>query len=204
MKKLFLIGVAGVVIACGALTPGVVRAAQLSFEVVSGEGTENNAAVIEVYVDPQAKELNVVEGAVSILVEEGRDLSVMAENGESVLKLWPTPPQYDAESHSIRFSGGSPQGFSDTSLIFRLRLQASAPGSVTMAWLGGMAYINDGKGTAEPISAKSLTVNLDAQSGGPNNAQSHQEGDFSGGIIMALIVALVVAFVYGYKKIFAK
>ena len=203
MKKTFFLHSLVVVGACSLLVPGVIRAAQVSFEVASREDIGNNAAVIEVYIDPQAKELNVVEGVVGIVSEGDEDLSVIVENGESVLKLWPIPPQYDAESRSIRFSGGSPQGFSDTSLIFRLRLQAAEPERVTAAWLGGMAYLNDGKGTAEPISAKSLKMNMDIESDESGDVEKMQEGNSASGIIIVLVVLLSL-FAYGYKKIFSK
>jgi hypothetical protein len=78
------------------------------------------------------------------------------------------------------------------------------PETVAVSWLGGMAYVNDGKGTPEPISAKSLTMNLDIPGGESNSAQSEQKRGGVDGIIMVFIVALGVVLIYGYKKFLTK
>jgi len=144
--------------------PSISFGAQLSFELVPNGVGDEQITTIEVKIDPQGKTLNVVEG---VIVFEGKTndrLSVEVETGGSVLTIWPTQPQYLSKEKAIRFTGGVPGGFNRNGLLFRLRLFSPVSGEIKINWVNGAAYLNDGKGTKDPIFARSMKVNLVAQS----------------------------------------
>jgi hypothetical protein len=143
------------------LTPREILAAQLIFKVAPT--TNDGATIVEAYFNPEAKKINVVEGVISFQGAAVNDLSVGVETGGSVLTMWPTPPNYLANDKVIRFVGGVPQGFDKEGLLFRMRLTSTSSSSVSVLWSGGMSYLNDGQGTKENISARSVTVNLDSK-----------------------------------------
>lgn len=162
-KKLFLYFTAGVFALLVLVTPQDILAAQLIFKLMPDNSATGGATIVEAYLDPQAKKVNVVEGIISFQGEDVSGLSVGTETGGSVLTLWPTPPTYLVNDKAVRFAGGVPQGFDKTGLLFRMRLTSTSSSSVSVLWSGGMAYLNDGQGTQENISARSVTVNLDKQ-----------------------------------------
>lgn len=161
-KKIFLYFSAGILGLFALLQPQVILAAQLIFKVAPNT-IDGGATIVEAYLDPQSKKVNVVEGIISFQGNDASGLSVGAETGGSILTLWPTPPTYLADNKVLRFAGGVPQGFDKAGLLFRMRLTSTSSSSISVLWSGGMAYLNDGQGTQENISARSITVNLDKQ-----------------------------------------
>lgn len=165
MHKIFssylIVGVVGLFIL---LTPQNIFAAQLTFKVVPNSVAGDGATVVEVRIDPQSKNLNVVEGEINFQGTASEKLSVEVETGGSVLTLWPTPSEYLPSEKTIRFTGGVPRGFNKEGLLFRVRLFSTLSGDIAISWIGGRAYLNDGMGTEEPLSARSITINLDEQS----------------------------------------
>lgn len=143
------------------LTATNTLAADLNFKLIP---STDQSALIEVRLDPLAKKLNVVEGTIAFQGDNLEKLAVKVETGGSLLLIWPTPPQYSVTEKIIRFSGGVPGGFSNEGLLFRLRLTSAVAGKTSINWINGTAYLNDGQGTLEPISARSLAVNLIEQS----------------------------------------
>jgi len=154
------------------LAPLTTFAASVHFKVVPNNVVGDEAAIVEAYIDPQGKTLNVVEGIIRVQEEAGAKVSsVVVETGGSVLTTWPVVPRYSYDTNKvIRFTGGVPNGFNNEGLLFRMRLFASNPGKVTISWIGGGAYLNDGKGTEEGVFARSITISL-AQ-GKPNLMRS--------------------------------
>jgi len=53
-----------------------------------------------------------------------------------------------------------------------MRISTSLVGSLTISWSGGEAYLNDGNGTREPTSARSLTINLEGNNSNSTNMTS--------------------------------
>lgn len=146
------------------LVPNSAYAAELFFKLVPKKDTGNEPTIIEVRIDPLTKTLNAVEGAISIQGIGTDQLTVQTENGGSVLTLWPTPLLYFDSEQVVRFVGGVPGGFNQPGLLFRLRLTSTSAGQATLTWIGGAAYLNDGQGTAEGITSRPMTINLEAQS----------------------------------------
>jgi len=145
------------------LMPQNVFAAELIFKLIPNNTVNDGATIIEARIDPQSKVLNVVEGIINFQGAIIDKLSVEVETGGSVLTLWPTPPQYLSGEKVIRFTGGRPNGFNHEGLLFRIRLASSLSGNAIISWISGTAYLNDGKGTQETISSRSITISLDKQ-----------------------------------------
>lgn len=158
MQLSILLGVSTLIFG---LSPLYAHAAEVYFKVVPNEVPGDEAVIIEAYIDPQQTKINAVEGAVH-LESAGRTAlsSVVVETGGSVLSWWPVVPIYSKEEGVVRFTGGLPNGFENTGLLFRMRLFASHEGTLTISWIGGAAYQNDGAGTKENISARSLAVSV--------------------------------------------
>jgi hypothetical protein len=155
---------------------------------------------INVYIDPQHKDLNVVEGVIRFKGKAAEGLTVQVENGKSALPLWPVPPVYDEKEQVIRFTGGVPGGISKKSLLFRMKLSPRQSDTLEMSYGDGGAYLNDGKGTREEVSALPLSIHVDPVSVDDDGRISGDNNVFKGGIIIALIVVALIIARYGYKK----
>ncbi len=164
-------------LASAALTvaPADASAARLTFRVAPNAAPGDSATIIEARIDPESANLNVVEGALGVSGDIADGLSVEVETGGSALTVWPVAPEYSPAEKVVRFTGGVPGGFSQESPLLRLRLLSPSDGTVTVSWIGGSAYRNDGQGTPEPISAGSIAVNLaseDASDSAPASADA--------------------------------
>ncbi len=148
-------------------------AAQVSFSLMPNEVVGDTATIVEVRLDTEGRDVNAIEGIVR-LENAGTAVvsSAVVETGGSVLTLWPVAPTYSAVDGIIRFTGGIPEGFTREGLIFRIRIFASKPGTVSLSWIGGSAYLGDGKGTTESISSRSITISLSPSTPNPINPAS--------------------------------
>ncbi len=189
----------GLFVACSVLSAKSVLAAEVIFQSVKSGGADGSA-VVEVLIDPQSKRLNVVEGAIKFSGADLNNLSVQVENGESILPMWPNPPQYDKAAKSIRFTGGVPDGFDSEGLLFKVRLFSDEVRTFTLSYEDGAAYLNDGKGTKEPVSSKSLEITVGKDGEGSENESVANFSAKSYGIIILFILLLVVIYKYGFKK----
>ena len=152
------------------LFPMHTYAAQVFFRVVPPTAFGDTATIVEVYVDPEGVPINAIEGIISLQHSERATVpSVRIETGGSVFSLWPKAPQFDEESGVIRFTGGIPAGFDHEELLMRIRFFATTPGTAILSWIGGAAYRNDGMGTQENISSRSITISL------PQSALNHAD-----------------------------
>lgn len=173
--------------------------ASLSF-VVSA-----NRDFVEVRIDPRTKEMNVVEGVIKFSGPTVEDLLVQVENGESILPIWPVSPQFDKENKSISFVGGVPNGFKSEGLLFRLRLQSSKSGNLTISYVNGNGYLNDGKGTKEEVISQPLKIYLDENDLGKINEDSSSLNKNNYAIIILLtVIILFVILRYVFKKYYKK
>ncbi|MBP6924233.1 MAG: hypothetical protein KBC62_00015 [Candidatus Pacebacteria bacterium] len=137
----------------------IAMAAKVNFDVVSNPDLSDTATIIEVRIDPEGKRMNALEGALLLKsAEDGVISSVITETGGSVFSLWPVSPRYDDKEKVIQFNGGVPQGFLEESPLFRMRVFTTKPSQISVAWIGGSAYLDDGQGTFEPVTSRSITV----------------------------------------------
>lgn len=160
-------------------------AAELLFDVLS------DSSVVEVHIDPQSKQMNVVEGMIEFSGSASDGLSVQIENGQSIFSIWPTPPKYDQDKKTITFVGGVPNGFESKGLLFRLRLSPSVSGEVNIRYVDGSGYLNDGMGTKEFIAAQPLEIHVEK-----NKARTVKKDPLSpiGAFKYATIIVIVVGF----------
>ena len=112
----------------------------------------------------------------------------------------------------IRFVGGTPGGILKESLIFRIRLFSENPGDINVSWVGVKTFLNDGRGTEESTSVKSLDLNLNTQDteSTPDKKSAEDvktKSTFSGfysslnvTISLLLIIIFLIAIFYAYKK----
>jgi hypothetical protein len=185
--------------------PQSIFAAELIFKVVPNTVVNDNTIIVEVLIDPQSKKLNVIEGAIGFSGIASDNLSVQVENGQSILPLWPTPPQYVESEKTIRFAGGVPGGFDSEGLLFSMRLSSTSYGDIDISYVNGSAYLNDGKGTKESISSESLKILIDKD--GYNKIIGVSSGLAKLKSVIITLIGLVViffAYKYGYRKIIKK
>lgn len=143
------------------LTPSFAYAAEVYFKVVPSSVPNDEAAIVEAYIATVSQDLNVVEGVVRFEELSGAQVSsVVVETGGSVALLWPTHPVFDEKERLIRFVGGSPDGFKNGGLLFRMRVFAARPGRLRLSWLNTVAYRNDGVGVKESLLNRSLIFSV--------------------------------------------
>jgi hypothetical protein len=182
--------------------PQNIFAAELNFIVVPNRTGDNKTTIVEVRIDPQSKKINVVEGAINFSGSATENLSVQIENGNSVLPLWPTPPQYVSDEKTIRFVGGVPNGFNNEGLLFIMRLSPSVIGGLKISYADGSAYLSDGKGTRENVFSKPLQINLNESGNTDQNNRNIFINKYA--ILIFAVVMFAFFLFYGYKKITKK
>ena len=216
MNKIFsqyiLIGIIGL---CFLLLPQKSFAAQLNFVDIS---TGNEVTTLEVRINPEGKNINVVEGSVVFSGIASNDLIVEVNTNDSILKIWPTEPIYNRTEKMIHFVGGTPNGFTKQGTLFRINLSSTTNGILDVSWSGVKTYLNDGLGTEESTSVKSITIdNSNAKKGGDNqnktindiNTKEISTGPslLNNATILLLIIIFLIFFVfvfYVYKKFIKK
>jgi hypothetical protein len=207
--------------------PEKASAAQVYFKIVPNPVATDNSTLVEARINPQSKNLNTVEGGISFTGSASENLSVQIDTKDSILSLWPGEPIYNSADKTISFIGGTPGGFDKDSLLFQMRLSASVTGSTNIAWQGGTAYLNNGKGTKDSVSAGTIAVNLNKQvwndkdqagktnlSAGSENQQqingdkvaTSDSNDFKKNVTIKIIILCIVciALLYAYKRNFKK
>ncbi len=145
------------------LTPAfLVRAANIAFTALSQNNPQDEVQELEVRLIPdEGESVNALEGAISLFAEKQEALVVEIEYGDSGFSLWPRVPEYNREEHTIRFTGGTISGTQNGIRVFRIRLSSPVSQSITVSWVGGEAYADDGLGTSIGISSRSLSLNIE-------------------------------------------
>ena len=180
-----------------------VFAAQLNFKIISDGVMRGEDTVVEVRVDPQSKKINVVEGSLIFSGLVAEDLSVQIENGNSILPLWPTSPQYVSTEKIISFAGGVPDGFDSEGLLFIMRLSSPVVGDLNISYVDGAVYLNDGKGTRENIFSEPLKISLN-QADNDLKKENLFINKNKNGILVLVAIALIFFLFYVFKKITKK
>jgi len=159
----------------------VAHAATVSFS--EPKATAAGSFAIEVTLNADAHAVNVVEGAIAIPTGLAIDSVTTAGSGFS---LWPQTPQFVRADRSIEFSGGVPGGIpaQTSARLFTIFAHATEPGTFTLDASKVNAYENDGKGTKDTLTSKSLA--LKATVAGTAIAQRQ----VSGGVTSPLIAEI--------------
>ena len=151
----------------------VVLASTVSFEVIPNTVLGDSATIVEVTVDPEGKVINAIEGILQFQTTQYVEISsVVTETGDSAFSLWPVDPIYNDADKTVRFAGGVTKGFTEEDLVFRMRIFTAKGGQVSLAWIGGNAYVDDGLGTPDPVSSRSVTLLLSQSIPNPINPSS--------------------------------
>jgi hypothetical protein len=203
MYKIFsLYFVIGVVVSSFLLIPQNTYAAELVFKIIPSVDLADKTTIVDVRIDSELKKINVVDGTINFKGEGAEDFSVQVENGNSVLSLWPVPPQYLEKEKVINFTGGIPDGFVGEGLLFRLKLSSAQGGDLDISYDNGSAYLNDGKGTKEIVNSNSIKVSIDKVV--ENEVDAVSPASTYVILILVLIAAILIAIVYVYKKVIKK
>lgn len=195
------------------LAPQNSFAAELNYKVVPNVAGDNTT-VVEVHINPEGKNLNVVEGSVVFSGKGSEKLSIEVDKSNSVFTMWPGEPVYNKENKTIQFVGGTPNGLTKEGLLFSFSVISASVGSLDISWSGVKTYLNDGKGTEEATSVKSTSLDLDAKNSEGLEVENNSTEDKTAETetvfpgfnitknvrILLLIIILFSAIFYGYKK----
>ncbi len=121
---------------------------------------------VGVFLNTEGAELNAVEGSIvwskdSFNLEEVRD-------GNSIVSLWVERPALRADGGGVHFTGVLPGGFVGTrGYLFSVILQPERVGQAGISTTAEQLLLNDGQGTAAPITRAPLKVMVVAQAKTP-------------------------------------
>jgi hypothetical protein len=143
------------------LLPGSVLASSVYIYTDHSELFEGDTILFSVRIDSEGKNINAVEGEVSLdYAADAVSLSDITTSG-SQFSLWPINPLPSEHNTRISFAGGSPGGFvSKDATVFSIVLKLEKPGQIALSPNTIGVYLNDGKGTKDAVSVKDLTIDV--------------------------------------------
>ena len=123
---------------------------------------------VDVMLDPAGATINTL--GVTVNLPQGVSYSSSSDAG-SILAYWVERPTVSADGRSVTFSGIIPGGFSGVidpfdakdrkpGQVAELLLAAPAAGTYALATSDLQAYLDDGQGTATPLSAAAFSVTV--------------------------------------------
>jgi len=153
-KKIF-------VIAFLVLFPALSYASTIYFEVSNSHPAIGDIVTVNVKLDTESKQINLVEGNINLNTFENNYEVKDVVYEDSVLTLWPNKPLFSKVGDVISFTGGQPGGFnSSNALLFRIVLTTKKTGEIVLIPKNINAYLNDGKGTQDAVTEKTLTIKI--------------------------------------------
>jgi hypothetical protein len=141
--------------------PSLVSASNVYIDTNHSEFYEGDSVIFSVRVDSQTKNINTVEG--NILLNYSPESASIGKLSlsESDLSLWPQKPTLSEDFKIISFSGGIPKGLNSAdAVVFKIVLNLKKAGQITLSPSDVSVYLNDGKGTEDETTSKSLTVSV--------------------------------------------
>ncbi len=141
------------------IIPNFVDAAIVSVNDPVDTISVGDVASLSVTVDTENKNINVVEGEITII--DGKDKFLIRELSiaGSDFRLWPIKPSFSENMGKISFTAGIPGGINKKgALLFKIIFQAQGEGQVVLAPANVKAYINDGRAT--PVGIKVNPINF--------------------------------------------
>ncbi len=124
--------------------PGVSFAANISLET-NGVG-DNGISYIEAYLNPLGKSINTVSGVLDFGDMEIVDIIT----GNSLINYWVEAPE--AQGGQVTFSGITPGGLQEKSLMFVVEVKLVKPGKYSIRGIDLVGLLNDGDGTEIQLS----------------------------------------------------
>ncbi|MEX2013947.1 MAG: hypothetical protein WD896_01175 [Parcubacteria group bacterium] len=162
-KKIYLFSL----VLSAILLPYSVFASNVYLETERTEFFVGDIILVTVKIDSEDKEINTVEGKISLDYLPGAILIRDINLSESSFSLWPGKPSLSDDLRVISFVGGVPSGFGgQNATLFKIALNLTDVGQITLRPEGISVYLNDGKGTRETASVQNLTINVLPQEAG--------------------------------------
>jgi len=169
MKKL-LKNKINIIIIIAIFLPHSVFAATIYLETARTEFFVGDTILVDVKVNSENKEINTVEGNVSLTYLP--DVVVVKDIilSESSFSLWPNKPSLSEDLKTISFVGGTPLGLkSQNATLFKIVLNLKKVGQVILNPTDTSVYLNDGKGTKDSVNNKDLTLDILPKKDGSNS-----------------------------------
>lgn len=146
----------------GSLLGGHVEAAGVFSEAGSYLEQGERFYKVDVFLDTEGQSLNVLEGEVNY---SENDLNLeKIENGSSIINFWAKEPE-KAGGGRITFSGGMPGGYKgEKGFLFAAIFSAKKELPVDrtgISFQNFKAYLNDGQGTEEEMTAAEKVLELE-------------------------------------------
>jgi len=147
--------------------PANASAATVFLESSRATVAVGDTVIISVKINADGTTINTVDGNVAF-TSGGNDVTIREYSlANSAFGLWPRTPSLSKDGLSVSFVGGVPGGFNiEGATMFKIILQATKPGSVTIAPQNIIAYANDGNGTKLPVQLKNVVINITAKKAG--------------------------------------
>lgn len=129
--------------------PFVARASDVFFIPQSFEYHNNDTFIKDVYLNTDDKYVNVIKSEITFNADVLEVIDVI--KGESIIKLWTEEPTISNEEGLIKFSGGIPNGYKGSGLVFKIIFKAKNEGGCQLNFSQTEIFLNDGKGTKDDV-----------------------------------------------------
>ena len=120
-----------------------------------------DTAIVTVKINAEAAVLNSVDGEIALKASAGNVAVQEFSLANSSFGLWPRTPSLSTDGHTISFVGGVPGGFSiEGATLFKIIVQATKAGTISINPQNISVFINDGKGTKAAVQIKGTTIEV--------------------------------------------
>ena len=162
IKYLIIVAIFAVII------PASASAATVYVESSRSTVSVGDTAIVTVKINADGAVLNTIDGDISLKSTNGGNLAVQEFSlANSSFGLWPRTPSLSKDGKTISFVGGVPGGFSiEGATLFKIVVEATREGTITVSPQNISAFLNDGNGTKVPAQLKDVTINVVAKKSG--------------------------------------
>lgn len=145
------------------IIPSLASAATVYTESSRNTLSVGDTAIITVKINAEGTVLNTVEGDIVLRSNSG-DVAVQEFSlANSSFGLWPRTPSLSTDGNTITFVGGVPGGFSiEGATLFKIIVEATKEGLITIAPANISVFANDGKGTKMTAKIRPITLTVTA------------------------------------------
>ncbi|MEI8248887.1 MAG: hypothetical protein WCG07_00115 [Candidatus Taylorbacteria bacterium] len=165
MKRLTCKNILVIAVSILGIAPIHAFAATVYIESSRNTISVGDTAVISVKINADAAVLNSVEGDITFKGNPGDLIIKEFSLASSSFGLWPRTPSLSTDGHTVSFVGGVPGGFSiEGTTMFKIIVQATKAGSVSVDPSTISVYLNDGSGTKAPVIIKGVYIKIDPKS----------------------------------------
>ncbi len=152
-------------VTCLLLLSSRAEAAVISLYPAEQKISENGTIIVEIRLNSEQQVVNAVQATITYPVELLEVLEV--STGGSFLTLWPAMPVDNANDGIVTMTGGRPQGsYVTNGKIASITFRAKAGGLASVAFdqISTSVHLNDGLGTAAPLTFINGTYDITSPS----------------------------------------